>query len=630
VSKNRGNPILFILIHAFSWLFFAPNRGKLAKIWATYKLGGMKLCWHRAVEGFGWQRYKYKYDYKGNQLSQVQSNYIISRCLRKPLFSIIVPVYRVNYKWLDKCIGSVVNQHYTNWELILVDDASERDELKQLMDVYASKDKRIRVYCLEQNLGIAGATNFGIKQAKGEFIGYLDHDDELTPDALTWVVWTLNKHPGALWLYSDEDLLTTAGKCHSPRFKPDFSPEFLLSSMFACHFRVYSADLIRHVSSERQGFDGSQDHDLALRISEIVRRDQVVHIPRILYHWRTVSTSAAAGIGNKPQASIAGQKAVSEALKRRGLKSRVTSYSLCPTLYQIKLEPTQYPKVSIIIPTKNALELLRKCLLALRSHTHYPNYEVIIIDNQSNEPAFRKFVRQEQANGGLSVIRYDKPFNHSEMNNIAVASVDSEFVLLMNNDIEIISDDWLEQLIATAQMDNAIAAVGALLIYPDGKVQHGGIVLGLCGAAGHAHKYIDSKMPGYHGRLHALQEMSGVTAALALVQRSSFEHIGGFESNRYPTLYNDVDLCIRLRKKGYRCIYNPMVRAIHYETKTRRITTAELIYRKRLKEDYADILDKDPFYNPNLPLDNEQFHGFRLFPIEEQIPELRDIQKQSV
>ncbi|MHA1279617.1 MAG: glycosyltransferase family 2 protein [Candidatus Helarchaeota archaeon] len=560
-----------------------------------------------------------------NQLSVSQSKYILEKCTFKPLISIVVPVYKVACKCLDKCISSVVNQHYSNWELILVDDASGRKDLQQLMDKWASKDERVRVYYLQKNSGIAGATNFGIKHAKGEFIGLLDHDDELTPDALTWIIWALKQNPEAQWLYSDEDLITINEKCHDPRFKPDFSPELLLSNMYTCHFRVYAAEILAKVGYLRKGFDGSQDHDLALRLSEIVPKEKVIHIPRILYHWREIPGSTAMNIDEKPKASSAGRKAVADALKRRNIKAKVTSHEICPTIYKIKFEPSEFPKVSIIIPIKNALSSMKKCIDSVRKHTNYPYFEIVVINNASDDIGLLKYLRKEQSENRIKVIDYDKSFNHSEMNNIATSSVDSEFVLFMNNNIEIISEEWLEQLVAVTELDESIAVVGGLLLYPNGMVQHGGVIFGINGTAGHAHKYIYNELPGYLGRLHSLQEMSGITSVFALVRRSCFDHIGGFDSNRYPTLYNDVDLCIRLRNKGYRCIYNPMVRAIYDDTKTRPVNSEKLVYKQRLVSDYAEILNRDPFYNPNLALDNEQFRGYRQFPVEDQIPELADM-----
>ena len=620
--KDRVVYIL-VLARALYWLFVGPQRRKFQKFWVTYQVGGLRLCWYRAMERFSLRQYQF--DSKPHLLSPEQSNYLLSRCRNRPFFSIIVPVYKVDSKWLDKCISSVVGQYYTNWELILVDDASRREDLRQLMNTWALRDSRVRTYYLETNGGIARATNFGIEQVRGEFIGFVDHDDELTLDALTWIVWTLEKNPHALWFYSDEDKISPIGKYHDSYFKPDFSPEFLLSNMYTCHFRVYAAEALAKVGGLREGFDGSQDHDMALRLSEIIPREKVIHIQRVLYHWREIPGSAAMGIEAKPKAPSAGRKAVAEALKRRNLKGRVTSYELCHTIYQIEFEPSEFPKVSIIIPTKNALSLIRKCIDSVRKYTNYPNFEIVVIDNQSDDEVFLEFIKKEQSKDSVRVIKYDKPFNHSDMNNITVKNTDSDFVVFMNNDIEIISDNWLEQFVATINIDEDVASVGALLLYPNGKVQHGGIVLGLNGFAGHAHKFVHANVPGYFGRLHSFQEIYGVTAALSIVRRSAFELVGGFNSERYPTSFNDVDFCIRLRKQGFRCLYNPMVRAIHRESQTRFVSTDELIYRKRLMNDYSEILGNDPFYNPNLPLNNEQFCGFRPFPVEDQIPELADI-----
>jgi GT2 family glycosyltransferase len=611
-----------ILTRAFGWLLFGLHRGKLRKIWGLYKIGGLRLCWYCMKDRF--HSRDLPYDPQRNQLSDTQSELILEGCSFKPLFSIIVPVYKVNCKWLEKCICSVTSQYYKNWEMILVDDASQQEDLRLLMNEWTSRDQRICCFYSEKNAGIAQTTNVGIRQASGQYIAFLDHDDELTPDALTWVVWSLSQNPDALWLYSDEDMISTRGKCHDPHFKPDFSLEYLLSNMYTCHLSVYSAQMLAAAGGLREGFDGSQDHDLALRLSEIIPQSRIVHIPRVLYHWREVPGSTAVGVAAKPKAPAAGRKAVAEALQRRDIRGEVRSYELCPTIYQIKFELSVFPKVSVIIPTKNALSLIKKCIGSMRQFTQYPNYEIVIIDNASDAPEFLEYISREQSENKLKVVRYDKPFNHSEMNNIAADSTDGEFVLLMNNDIEIITENWLEQLVAAAQTDSSIAVVGGMLLYPNRHVQHGGIVLGLYGTAGHAHKYIYNRLPGYLGRLHTLQEVSGITAALALVRRSSFRQIGSFNSDRYPTLYNDVDLCIRLRKEGYRCIYNPMVRAIHYETKTRPIDPQELFYKQSLQSDYAEILNYDPFYNPNLSLGNEQFRGFREFPVEDQIPELAD------
>jgi GT2 family glycosyltransferase len=503
--------------------------------------------------------------------------------------------------------------------LLVVDDASGRQDLRRLIDHWDSHDERVRAFYLEQNAGIAGATNFGIEHAKGEFIGFLDHDDELTPDALTWMTYMLNENPGALWLYSDEDLMSTRGRCHSPHFKPDFSPEFLLSNMFTCHFSVYCAELLRRSGGLRSNLDGSQDHDLALRLSEVVPREKIVHIPRVLYHWRVIPGSTAMAVQAKPKAPAAGRQAVRDALARRKIKGRVTSHEVCETMYRIELEPGSAPQVSVIIATGKRLDAIRGCIDAARTHTAYPNYEIVVIRSNAGEAPCLGHVKDEQIGGRVRVLEYEHSFNDSDMNNIAAASVDSEFVVFMHDDVEVISGRWLEQLVAVAQLDDSIAAVGGLLLRPDRTVEHGGVILGCCDGVGYAHRNVHSCLPGYFGRLHALQEMSGIAGALVLIRRSSFQSVGGFNTGRYPAAYNDVDLCIRLRKNGFRCIYDPLVRSVHHE-RVEDLTSDGGVYRNRLVGEHAAMLKSDPFYNRNLGLDSEPFRGYRLFPIEEQIP----------
>ena len=615
---------LLICMRTLRWLLIGPVTGKINKAWILYRHCGLRACWYHVKNKF--YRFRLPYDPNAYQLSPSQSRYLLGKCISQPLISIVVPVYKVDRKWLGKCIDSVINQHYDNWELILVDDASQQDDIKELMEDWQNRDKRIRAFFLEQNSGIAKATNKGLRQTQGQFIGFLDHDDELTPDALTWMVWTLNERPDTLWLYSDEDIIAESGKCYNPHFKPDFSPEFLLACMYTCHFSVYSAEILAAVGGIRPGFDGSQDHDLALRFSDVVPQDRVVHIPRVLYHWRAISTSAAAGIAAKPKAPIAGQKAVADTLRRRNIKGSVRSHIQCPTVYEIEFAPSAFPKVDIIIPTKNALALLRTCIESIYQHTQYGNFEITVIDNASDDADTLAYLASESTAGKLKVLRYDKPFNHSDMNNVAIAGSDAEFTLLLNNDIEITSERWLEQLVGTMELNESIAIVGCQLLFPNNTIQHGGMILGLYGGVGHANKFLYNQLSGYLSRIPALQEFSCLTAALALVRRSSFLEAGGFNAERYPTSYNDVDLCLRLRQKGYRCIYNPMVRAIHYETKTRFVSSRqETTYLKCFVEDYADLVKNDPFYNPNLSLQNEQFCGYRPFPVTDQIPDLMDM-----
>lgn len=602
------------------WLLFGGTGRKFEKVVLVYRTGGIKLVWQFAVIKFGSECHNY--NPAENELTPEQSRMLIEQFDSKPRISIVVPVYRIAPQWLEKCIASVYSQHYSNWQLILVDDHSEQSSLADLIRKWEAKDNRIIAIFLSKNLGISGATNAGIDGACGEYIGFLDHDDELSADALTWVVHAINKNPQAKWFYSDEDKISTDGKYHGPHFKPDFSRELLLSQMFTCHFSIYATSVIRHVNGLREGFEGSQDHEMAIRLSEIVPQNCVIHIPRVLYHWRQIPGSTALCITEKPKAPLAGIKAVKEALVRRGLSGEVTSNSICPTIYELRLKPSIYPRVSIIIPTRNSFELVERAIFSIRSQTKYPDYEIIVIDNNSDDPQLLDWLANEQQNQTLTIVKYSDLFNHSAMHNAVIPTLTSEYVVLMNNDVEITTPDWLDQFVATAQSDDRIAAVGSLLLYPNGTVQHGGMILGIGGLIGHSHKYLPAKLPGYFGRLVSMQEMSGVTAALCLIRKSAFLEVGGFDAQRYPTICNDADLCLRFRSRGYRCIYNPSVRAIHHESRTRPISKVELNGRSNFLSQYRTLLDYDPFYNPNMTLQNEQFNGFRPYPIEKQLPEL--------
>ncbi len=598
--------------------------------WRQAPFTAMRRCWElfrsNGISGLARQFKLYLYQVSRSssyniplsaQLTKAQAEIVHHALENHPLISLVVPVYQVDPKWLDLCLSSVAKQHYQNWEVLLVDDCSNQPALTDLMTRWSLRDPRIRFLPLEKNLNISGSTNAGIQGAKGEFIGFLDHDDELTPDALTWVVAGHNEHPNAKWFYSDEAIIRPDGKCLNLHMKPAYSPEFLLAAMYTCHFSVYAADLIQSVGGMRQGFESAQDHDLALRLAEKTARDQVVHIPRILYKWRAIETSTAADVGIKPQAALAGQKAVAEALARRGISASVKSSPHCASMFEIAFVPQSHPHVSLIIPTKNGLGDLQKCLSSIHRKTRYPHYEIVVIDNQSDDPQVLAFLKSEEAAGRLRTLVYDKPFNHSDMNNLAVASCESEYIVFMNNDIEIISDSWLESLIGTVQIDPSIAGVGAKLLYPDGTMQHGGILLGISGLAGHAHRFVADDDPGYLGRACLLNEFSGATAALLLMRKSAFEAVGGFDAETFPTSFNDVDLWIRLQKVGYRCLYNPLVKAYHYESKSRKTPKAsEVEYENRLKTRWKAELETDRFYNPNLGLDNEIFYHHRPYPLE--------------
>lgn len=534
----------------------------------------------------------------------------ISQFAFKPLISIIVPVYNVEEKWLRKCIDSVRNQLYTNWELCLADDASPKKHIREVLDEYKLTDPRIKVVYRERNGHISECSNSAIAVATGEFIGLLDHDDELSRDALYENVKLLNRHPDADLIYSDEDKVTEEGERHSPFFKPDWSPDLLLSQMYICHFSIYRKSIIDRIGGFRKGYEGSQDYDLALRFTELT--DAVYHIPKILYHWRTIPESTASGAVAKSYTDDSGYKALQDAVLRRGLNAKVEAMDI-PNAYMLRYHPIDEPLVSIIIPTRNMAEILEKCLVSIFTKTNYANYEVIIADNGSNEEEtiqlFNKWKEKEPHR--FRVIRIDIPFNYSKINNIAVSEAKGELILLLNNDVEVISEDWITDMAGQAVREK-IGAVGACLLYPDNTIQHAGVVLGIGGVAGHSHKYFDAHDYGYFSRLKVISNYSAVTAACLMVRKTIFEEVGGLEE-QLQVAFNDIDFCLKIRQKGYYNIFLPQAKLYHYESKSRgHEDTPEKIKRFNsevdfMRQKWGRQLENDPFYNVNLTKEREDF-----------------------
>ena len=515
------------------------------------------------------------------------------------MYSIVVPVYRTDLQWLRRCIGSVRRQMYRRWELILVDDGSQMPALTAELKRWAHRDRRIRVFSLPQNKGIADATNHGLAHARGEFVGLLDHDDELTPDALLWMVVTHNRHPRSRWFYSDEAVLELDGN-YAGRFhrKPAYSWEYLLSVMYTCHFSVYERRLLETVGGFRPETDGAQDHDLALRVSEHVALDEVTHIPQMLYFWRAIPQSTACTPGIKPAAATAALHAVESAIARRGLPILATPDSEIATLFHLHLNPRETPAVAIVIPTRNAAAMVQRCIESMMANTRYPNYEIVVIDNQSDDPRLAAYLQELAHRTKARTIRYDLPFNHSDMHNKVVAQAEAELIVLVNNDVYEFSPGWLEQLVATVQLDPSIAGAGGKLFYPDGTIQHAGVVIGVAdGLAGNVWCGQPGDSAGYLGRARSLHAVAAVTGALMIVKKHAYAEVGGFDAERYPTSYNDVDLWMRLGAAGYRCLFNPEVQAIHEESKTRGVSANELEYQRRMREDVTRRCYRDPFWN---------------------------------
>lgn len=505
----------------------------------------------------------------------------------RPTVSIVTPVYNPEPSWLRDTIESVRNQVYENWELCLADDGSTRTGVRTLLEEYARKDSRIKVTFVEKNGGISSASNAALALATGEFVGLLDHDDQLTPDALYEVVRLLNEQPDLGYIYSDEDKMELNGSRLDPFFKPDWSPDLLFCLNYVTHFSVYRKSLVDSAGGFRMGYEGSQDWDLTLRITEM--SDRIAHIARPLYSWRKVPGSVAESPEAKNFAHVAAKKAISAALARRGREAEVLD-GLRKGYYRVKYALTDTPKVAIVIPTRDKVDMLERCVDSIRERSTYSNYEIIVIDNQSEAPATLRYL--ESFDG--RVIRYPHEFNYSALTNLGVREAGCEYVILLNNDTEVMTPDWIEAMLEYGQRPD-VAAVGARLFYPDGRVQHEGVFIG-CGngLAGH----LDHA--GYFALGECVRDLSAVTAACMLTKRSIFDEVGGFDEE-LRVAYNDVDFCLKARERGYLIVYTPHAQLLHYEggTRGRRHPRAnEQLFRERWGRHF-----RDPYYNPNFDPD---------------------------
>jgi len=492
---------------------------------------------------------------KKNQLTDEMIGEIkrdIARFQYKPKVSIIMPVYNVDQVWLEKAINSVINQLYENWELCIADDASTKKHIKKTLGRYSKKDKRIKIKYLEVKQGISGASNEALSLATGEFIGLLDNDDELTIEALYENVKLLNKHPEADMIYSDEDKLDMNGNRCEPHFKPDWSPDMFLSEMYTCHFGVYSKSIVDKIGGFRKGFEGSQDYDLVLRLTE--KTTNIFHIPAILYHWRKIPGSAANSTDAKDYAYVNAKKALSDYLRRNSIQGKVVDGNFIGS-YRVRRVIKNDYKVSIIIPFKDQSEVLRRCIKSIVARTKYREYEIVLVNNQSEKEETFEYLAKIKNDPIFRILDYDKPFNFSDINNYAVSQVNSEYLILLNNDTEVISPDWIETMLEFAQRKD-VGAVGALLYYPNDTVQHGGIFLGMKGVAGHSHIGLSKDSMGYFGRLKTIQNLSAVTADCLMSKKTIYNEVGGFDEN-YTHAFNDVDFCLKIRERGYLIVYTP-------------------------------------------------------------------------
>jgi len=517
----------------------------------------------------------------------------------KPKISIVMPVYDAEKKWLGMAIDSVIKQVYPNWELCIVDDASTKMGVKKVLDFYRAEDLRIKVRFLEKNRGISGASNEALTMATGDFVGFLDHDDELTRDALFEVAKALNQNPNLDLIYSDEDKKELNSRRIEAFFKPDWSPDLLLSMNYLCHFCVIRKSLIDEAGGFRLGFEGSQDYDLILRVTELT--DRIAHVPRPLYSWRKVPGSAAASIEAKPYARKVAKRALGEALNRRGLQGTVTDGF--GDYYHVRYAIRGTPLVSIIIPTRDRIDLLKRCIESIESNTSYKSYEIIVVDNRSTDPATLHYFKSLKH----TVVRFDEPFNFSRINNFAAKYAKGEHLLFLNNDVEAIDEHWLEAMLEHSQRPE-VGVVGALLLYPSGSashasnvIQHSGVILGVGGVAGHAFKYLSVDDPNYFGLHRVIRDCGAVTGACAMVRSEVFDELGGFDEN-LKVAFGDIDLCLRARAKGYLVVYTPCAMLCHHERATRgelHPSEDEFYMINRWRQAF---IEGDPYYSPNLTL----------------------------
>ena len=517
----------------------------------------------------------------------------------KATISIVMPVYNTPVDILNLTIQSVVKQHCKNWELCICDDASSNADVRQCLENWRRQDARIKISISRKNEGISAASNRALQLASGEFVGLLDHDDELSLDALYEVVKLLQEHPEADMIYSDEDRLDTKGRRVHPFFKPDWSPEYMLACMYTCHFGVYRRQLLEEIGGFRAGFEGSQDYDLVLRLSE--RTARIFHIPKVLYHWRMIASSAATSLGAKTYALTAAKKAVSEHLERRQVSAEVHD-GVWPSHYRVQFKLRGTEKVSILIVASGNGDTLRACLASLGENES--KCEVIVATASGADPR----MKESPAANPHRVVFSGEPFHSSRLINLAAKEAEGEYLLLLHDDVEAISKDWINSMVGLCQQ-RGIGAVGAKLLHRNDAIEHAGVVLGLKGIAGRPLQNFPKNTRHGVDRATDIRNCSAVSAACMMVRKEVFESVGGFDE-ALSGIYSDVDFCLKVRTAGYRIVWTPWAELYHSgcASQEKRRGSPEATY---LEKRWGKLLKDDPYYNPNLTLRHEDF-GFRV------------------
>lgn len=551
-----------------------------------------------------------------NEISNYQiMNSVMLNFKYQPIISIIVPVYNPDKELLIECIESVRKQSYTNWQLCLADDCSPHEHVREVLEYYQGLDSRISVVFREQNGHISEASNSALEVATGEWVALLDHDDELSQHALYEVVKVLNEYPETLFIYSDEDKINEQGNRCDPHFKSSWNLDLLYSQNYVSHLGVYKTDIISKIGGFRKGYEGSQDYDLLLRYSREIDHKKIVHIPKVLYHWRMVEGSTALGYGEKSYTTEAGIKALEDHFKVLN-KAVTVEQGKHANIYKVNWPATDSqgdePLVSLIIPTYNGYEITKQAIDSILDKTTYQNYEILLVDNNSNDPTALEYFEELDKHEKVTVLRYPYPFNYSAINNFAAKHAKGEVIGLINNDVEVINPEWLTEMTSHALRED-VGCVGAKLYFHNDTIQHAGVIIGIGGVAGHSHKHFKRTDSGYFSRLNIVQNLSAVTAACLLVRKAVFDEVNGLNEEDLTVAFNDVDFCLKVQAAGYRNLWTPYAELYHYESITRGAEDNPVKIARFNKEvEYMKCTwstDKkaDPCYSLNLTRDREDF-----------------------
>jgi GT2 family glycosyltransferase len=565
--------------------YLLPACQAIARTFRSGEAAGIDHCYQQWAEWCEKTRY-----------NRERAAHNIEQLSYRPKISIIMPVFNTPEGILREAIDSVRSQYYADWQLCICDDASTAAHIRRVLSEYSAKDERIRVVFSPRNAGIAHASNCAMCLATGEFVGLLDHDDKLTPDALYEVVAALQTSDFDL-IYSDEDRLDSKGRRSEPAFKPAWSPDLLLSCMYLAHFCVYRKSIVDAVGGIREGFDGSQDYDLALRVTE--QTDRIAHIPKVLYHWRRVAKSASSASDARHSITKAGQLALTDSLRRRGIEAEVESERSLG-FYRVRRKVPGSALVSIVIPTTGSFSSLRRCIRSIESRTDHKNYEIIVLDHAGREPAAVESLERL----GHRVIGCDTAVNDSALINIGARESIGDYLLFLHDDTEVINSEWLTALLEHASRSE-VGAVGAKLLYRDGRIQHAGIVLGITGIAGHAHRYVNGFTgAGYLNYPNVIRNYSAVTEACLMTRREVFESVAGFDEQS-PQDHCDVDFCLRLQQRNYLIVYTPYAQLYHHKTTQCRPDHPDVV--ARFASTWESQWMDDTYYNPNLSRCREDF-----------------------